>query len=182
MCPLLSLPQVIIRPLTSPKEEKTWGTSRYSKYFSAQRVRKISVVQKKKKVPLCLSAKVFEVQTWPQNNHLSWDDRHRSEIVNITHRDVFQPVVIFGERVQPHPGIVTVLWSNNCHISEAPELCQLYEECWNECQVFSCCTKTWLSYTGGGGISSSSSHTSGLCSDKVSADLCLFTSLKQKNR
>lgn len=117
-------------------------------------MRKISVVKKKKKVPLCLSAKVLEVQTWPQNNHLSWDDRHRSEIVNITHRDVFQPVVIFGERVQPHPGIVTVLWSNNCRISEAPELCQLYEECWNECQVFSCCTKTWLMSPptqGGGG-------------------------------
>lgn len=145
-------------------------------------MRKISVVKKKKKVPLCLSAKVLEVQTWPQNNHLSWDDRHRSEIVNITHRDVFQPVVIFGERVQPHPGIVTVLWSNNCRISEAPELCQLYEECWNECQVFSCCTKTWLMSPptqGGGALFLQVPTTPVGAQTKCLLICCLFTSLKK---
>lgn len=48
-------------------------------------------------------------------HHLSWDDQthfHQGETVNITHRDMFQPVVFQKKKsLKPHPGIVTVLWS-----------------------------------------------------------------------
>lgn len=47
-----------------------------------------------------------------RSNHVSWADQtlRQSEIVNITHRGLFQPALKSDKkRKKPHPGIVTVL-------------------------------------------------------------------------
>lgn len=68
-------------------------------------------------------------------HHLSWYDQthfHQGEIVNITHRDMFQPVVFQKKKRKMleatswyrHSVVV-----NNCHISKVPELSTSVTEC-----------------------------------------------------